>query len=203
MIITTTASYAFQKVFLNIVGPLETDSFGYKYILTLQCDLTKFVEAYPIAIKDSTTKTLVEHFILRYGIPEEICTDRHTEFISNTVHEICVLLNIKQLLSTAYHHESIGGLENSHKALGAYLRIQTDNQPACWSSWVQYWCFCYNTTVHTSTQYTPFELAFGRLCNIPQQVKTNVTPLYNCESYPLELQYQLQRANVGTKVLIL
>ena len=46
--ITTTASSAFQKVFLDLVGPLEQDILNNKYILTIQCDLTKFVEAYPI-----------------------------------------------------------------------------------------------------------------------------------------------------------
>nr|CAH7768159.1 unnamed protein product [Callosobruchus chinensis] len=70
--ITTTASSAFQKIFLDIVGPLPTHSENFKYILTKQCELTKYVEAYPLLHKDSETvaKAFVQNFILRYGIPQ-------------------------------------------------------------------------------------------------------------------------------------
>ena len=61
------------------------------------------------------------------------------------------LLNINQLHSTAYHHESIGALENSHKALGAFLRIQTQSHEAAWSTWLPYWRFSYNTLVQSAT----------------------------------------------------
>jgi len=95
MVVTSTANFSFQKVYLDIVGPLPTDSDGFNYILTLQCELTKFVEAYPLKNKDSVSvaRSFVENFILRYGIPQEIATDRGSEFISSTVKEICTLLN--------------------------------------------------------------------------------------------------------------
>ena len=48
MTIPSAASSSFQKIFLDIVGPLPTDINGYSYIITLQCKLTKFVEAYQI-----------------------------------------------------------------------------------------------------------------------------------------------------------
>nr|CAH7724105.1 unnamed protein product [Callosobruchus chinensis] len=65
--ITTTASSGFQKIFLDIVGPLPTHSENFKYILTKQCELTKYVEAYPLLHKDSETvaKAFVQNFILR------------------------------------------------------------------------------------------------------------------------------------------
>jgi len=200
MMITTTASYAFQKIYLDIVGPLEKDESEFLFILTLQCELTKYVEAYPLKSKDSVTvaKAFVENFALRYGIPKEIATDRGTEFISSTFDEICKLLNIKHLKASAYHHESIGSLENSHKAMGAYLRMQTQNQSQTWSSWVPFWCFAYNTTVHTDTKYTPFELVFGQLCNVPNNIM-DLEPLYNFNSYPLELKYRLQIAQAEAR----
>ena len=136
MVITSTANTSFQKIYLDIVGPIEKDINDFSYILTLQCELSKFVEAFPLKSKDAVTvaKTFVENFILRYGIPDEIATDRGTEFINSTMREVCKLLNINQLQSTAYHHESIGALENLHKLLGSYLRMQTKTQNSCWSS---------------------------------------------------------------------
>ena len=105
------------------------------------------------------------------------------------------LLNINQLHSTGYHHESIGALENSHKALGAFLRIQHTSQEVAWSTWLPYWCFSYNTSVHSATNYSPFELVFGKQCHIPTNINSIVEPMYNFDNYPLELKYRLQKAN--------
>lgn len=195
MTITTTANTAIEKVFLDIVGPLDQDQYGYKYILTIQCELSKFVEATPLMSKSAVdvAKAFVVGFILRYGIPEEIATDRGSEFISATMTEVCTLLKIKKLQSTAYHHQTIGALENAHKSLGTYLRIQTDNHSDTWSSWLPFWCFAYNTSVHSETKYTPFELVYGKKCNLPNNLcKSIVEPLYTYDDYPKELKYRLQ-----------
>lgn len=201
-VITTTAESAFDKVYLDIVGPLARVYFNFSYILTIQCELTKFIEAYPVESKDSITvaKAFVQNFILRYGIPRQVATDRGTEFINSTMNEVCKLLNINQINSTAYHHESIGSLENSHKSLNAFLRIQTDNDPRYWSQWVPYWCFSYNTTVHTETQYSPFELIYGKQCNIPSNLCSSVIePVYNLDNYAKNLKFRLQKAQQDVK----
>lgn len=201
MCITSTAFTAFEKVYLDIVGPLNRDANGYVYILTLQCELTKYVEAYPIPNKEAETvaRAFVDNFILRYGIPCEIATDRGTEFISAIMKDVCKLLNVNQIQATAYHHESIGSLENSHKSLGAFLRIQTDNQSQMWSSWIPYWSFAYNTTVHSETKFTPFELVFGKLCNVPTNLLSKVDPIYNYDNYPIELKYRLQKSQLEAR----
>lgn len=197
MEITTTASHAFEKIYLDVVGPLERDIEGYRYILTLQCELTKFVEAYPLETKESVSiaKALVNNFILRFGIPNTIATDRGTEFVSSIMEQVCGILNINKLTSTAYHHQSIGALENSHKNLGTFLRIHCNGQKDTWSQWLPFWCYSFNNTVHTETKYTPFELVFGRASVIPCRVSQFIEPLYNPESYPLDLKYKLQVAH--------
>ena len=196
MTITSTAHAAFEKIYLDIVGPLSIDNNSYNYILTLQCELTKYVEVYPLITKTSNevAKSFVENFILRYGIPNVIATDRGTEFMSATFKEVCTLLNIKKLNSTAYHHQSLGALENSHKHLGAFLRIQAESHPNTWSNWLPFWSFSHNTAVHSETKYTPYELVFSKICKLPSKLTNEVEPLYNHEDYPLELKFRLQTA---------
>lgn len=203
MVITTTASTAFERISLDLVGPLDVDNYNYKYILTLQCDLTKYIEAYPLEKKDtvSVARAFVNDFVLRYGVPKEIITDQGTEFMSSVFTEMCSLLKINKVNSTAYHHETLGALENNHKHLGSFLRIQCDNNNSDWSSWLPYWCFSYNTAVHTETKYTPFELVFGKVCTLPTNLQnpSTIEPLYNPESFPLELKYRLQRAQTDAR----
>lgn len=196
MAITTTATSALEKIFLDVVGPLDKDNEGYTYILTLQCELSKFLEAYPLRNKETITvaRTLVNNFILRFGIPKCIASDKGSEFMSSTMAEICKLLEIEKLNSTAYHHQTVGSLENAHKHLGAFLRMQCDKYPDTWSYWLPYWCFSYNSTVHTAAKYAPYELVFGKLCEISCRLSSNVEPLYNIDNYSLELRNRLQVA---------
>ncbi|KAH9639666.1 hypothetical protein HF086_017660 [Spodoptera exigua] len=140
-----------------------------------KCELSKYVEAYPLISKNTTevARILVNNFILRYGIPKEIATDRGAEFMSSIMNEVCKLLHITKTNSTAYHHQSIGALENSHKHLGSFLRIQCDNHPEMWSQWLPFWCFSFNTSVHRETKFTPYELVFGKKCSLPSNLLAN------------------------------
>lgn len=87
MVVTTTASRAFEKVYLDIIGPLDKDVDGNVYILSLQCELSKYVEAYPLQRKDtvSVARAFVNNFILRYGLPNAVGSDRGTEFQLQTM----------------------------------------------------------------------------------------------------------------------
>lgn len=197
MSITSTATYAFEKIFMDIVGPLPMDYDGNKYVLTIQCELSKFIEAYPLANKDtvSVAKALVNNFILRFGIPRIIASDRGKEFISTTMEEVCKLLEIEKLSSTAYHHQSIGSLENNHKHLKSFLRIQCSENQDTWSHWIPFWCFSYNSTVHTETKYQPFELVFGRVSSIPSRISSGyIEPIFNPNNYCNDIKYRLQVA---------
>lgn len=123
--ITTTPTSALQIIFLNLVGPLEPNLAESCCILTLQCELSKFVETYSLPNKEAVMveKSFVENFLLKYGILTKVITDQGTEFINSVFKETCNLLKINHLCSTAYHHDTVGALENSHKNLRAFLRI--------------------------------------------------------------------------------
>ncbi|KAH9633129.1 hypothetical protein HF086_014453 [Spodoptera exigua] len=114
IIITTTSNTAFEKIYLDIVGPLDTDNYKNTYILTLQCELTKYVEAYALQTKQANevARNFVNNFILRYGVPKEIATDRGQEFMSIVFKEdggvVVSLYNI--LLSTLYLYNHVFNL---------------------------------------------------------------------------------------------
>ena len=66
-----------------------------------------------------------------------------------------------------------------------------------WSDWLAFWCFSFNTKVHTETKYTPFELVFGKLCNLPTNLTDSCDPLYKSDNCTLELR--LQRAHMDAR----
>lgn len=173
MAITTTAGRGFDKIFIDLVGPLPRSNQGQRYILTIQDELTKFSEAVALPNKEADTvaRALVEEYFLRYGLCSEVSTDKGTEFINELFREVCKLLQVTHLNSTACHHESLGALENSHKGLGAYLRCYSNQKPEDWDQWLRFFIFVYNTSVHLATGYTPNELVYGKLCNFSRKKK--------------------------------
>lgn len=195
MKITSTSNYPFEKIFLDIVGPISPISHsGNKYILTMQDDLTKFSVGIPIPNQEAQliAKTFSEHFICNYGCPTSIQTDQGSNFMSNFFKELCVILNIKKLNSTAYHPESQGALERSHRTLGEYLRNYTCADPANWDHWIPYAIFVYNSTPHSQTKYMPFELLFGHKPTLPNCMTKSPEPVYNHDNYNLILKNYLQ-----------
>lgn len=67
----------------------------------------------PIPDKRATTiaKAIFENFILIYGPMKQLTTDHGTEYLNSTISELCKLLKINHITSTAYHHRSLGTIE--------------------------------------------------------------------------------------------
>lgn len=172
MEITTTSNAPFQRVALDIVGPLpESGTAKLKYILTLQDDLTKYSVAYPLrsTTAEETSDCLI-HFISLFGIPKSILTDQGTNFTSELFKNTCQFLKIKQLWSSPYHPQTQGALERSHSTLKEYLKSFTNENQDNWPTYVYTAMLTYNTTIHTTTKFSPYELVFGHKPFIPNSI---------------------------------
>lgn len=196
MTITDTASSRFERVFMDIVGPLPQAHSGNRYILSIQDDLTKFLEVFPIPNKAANTvaRVLVEFFFLKYGFPKFLVSDCGSEFVSKIQKSVCELLKIEHITSAPYHHQTIGALENSHKSLNNFLRTFSDDDKFNWDLWLPYFSFCYNSNVHFATSYAPFELLFGENLNIPDGTLQTPTPVYDVDDFANELKSRLKIA---------
>lgn len=172
MQITSTSTEPCQRVSLDIVGPLpEAGPAKLKYILTIQDDFTKFSSAYPIrsTTAEETSECLI-HFISIFGIPKMILTDQGTNFTSELFKRTCEFLKIKNLWSSPYHPQTQGALERSHSTLKEYLRSYTNEEQSNWPRYVYTAMLTYNTSVHSTTHFTPYELMFGNKPVIPSSI---------------------------------
>lgn len=197
MEITTTSEKPFDKIFLDIVGPFPISNKGNRYILTLQDDLSKYIAGIPIPNQEVSTiaKKLVTQIICIYGVPKIIVTDQGSNFTSQLFKDVCKILKIKKLNSSAYHPQTNGSLERVHRTLKEYLRNFVSNDNQDWCNWIPYATFVYNTTPNQSTGFTPFELVFGRQANLPNSFYEEPQPYYNYENYYFELRDKMQKCN--------
>jgi len=80
--------------------------------------------AVPLTQQDALTvaRAFVEKVVLTYGPPRILQTDQGASFISEVLKNTCIILGIKKIQSTAFHPESLGSIERSHRVLAKYIR---------------------------------------------------------------------------------
>jgi hypothetical protein len=61
-----------------------------------------------------------------------------------------------------------------------------------WEKWLPFSCFVFNTTPHTVTKYTPYEILFGRKANIPGCLQKKSVPTYNYDDLVPDVKKKLQ-----------
>ena len=178
MEITSTANHPFDKCYLDIVGPLLPLATGNRYILTFQDDLSKYVVATPIRQQDAETvaRVFVSQVVLKYGTPSIVQTDQGANFVSEVFKNTCKLLKIKKIKSTAFHPESHGSTKRNHRVLAEYLRHYVREDQTNWDEWVPFAAYAYNTSEHSATGYTPFELVFGHPSSLPSALRSEPSP---------------------------
>lgn len=162
MVITSQSTEPFERVSIDLVSYSDISDNNNKYILTLQDDLTRFVQAYPIPDKESITvaKELL-HFCQHFGVPKRFHSDQGTEFTSNVLKQLTKFLGSNHTFNTAYHPQTNGALERFHATLRDHIRMYHNRRLKNWDKIIPFAVICHNTSVNSSTNYTPHELLFG------------------------------------------
>lgn len=90
MVLTETPKNPFESLIIDLIGP-NTANNGKLYIVTIICDLTKYLVCIPVESKSAkeVAKAIFHKFILIYGPMKNIRTDRGTEFTNNLIAELC------------------------------------------------------------------------------------------------------------------
>ncbi|KAI0990945.1 hypothetical protein K3495_g17242, partial [Podosphaera aphanis] len=91
-----------------------------------------------------------------HGLVDTIVSDRGPLFISDLWKAVCHRLQIKILLSTAYHPETDGQTENANAYLEQYLRNFINFSQNDWVDWLPLAEFAANNVVNVSTSVSPF-----------------------------------------------
>lgn len=82
-----------------------------------------------------------------------------------------------------------------------YLRCFTSSNPKKWVTWLSWVEYCYNTSMHSATKKSPFEIVYGRLpptllCYVPGTAKVAAVEdiLLQRDVLLREVRQQLQQA---------
>ena len=158
-------SAVFQVLHMDFWGPVRTTSAqGNRYVIILTDNLSKYViaEALPDCTARSTAQFLIDRFILFHGVPERLITDNGTHFNNNLLRSITSSMNIPHAFSAPYHPQTNGQVERFNATFAAQLAKYCDPEKTDWDLYLPSIVYAYNTSVHSTTKFTPYELAFAR-----------------------------------------
>ncbi|XKL60483.1 hypothetical protein PGB90_007540 [Kerria lacca] len=191
MVITDTAIKPLDKISLDIIGPLPKTKNNEIYILSLQDDLTKFIQLYPLKNKNSISiSTPLSLFISTFGILKCIRTDKGSEFSSAFIEEIYTNFGIQHVSTTPYHPEGNGALERMHQDLKDFLKRNLNETKTDWNEQIITYVLHYNSSIHSSTKHTPYELLFARTPNRPYLQEEQQE--FNYNEYKQEMQEKFE-----------
>jgi hypothetical protein len=148
-------------------GDMPVSRNGHDSCLIIQDRFSKLIEVIP------TTKTVSAlqvaeliflHWYLRgYGLPQSMVSDRDPRFVSAVWREFCSLTGITQITSVSRHQQTNGGAESMIKMFKSAVRRLTSYDGTDWPSLCPQIQFAYNNSLHTTTGFRPYYLAFGFL----------------------------------------
>src|SRR6266542_3247657 len=158
----------FQRIEIDIVGPLTITKKGNRYIVTAMDYFTKWLIVK--AIKEATAKTvskfIYEKIICEHGCLQVLQNDQETHFVNRVVQDLSKKFRIKHRLSTPYHPQTNSLVERFNQILCEKLAKMAE-ETITWDEFIDPVLMAYCTTKHATTGVTPFLLVYGREVVLP------------------------------------
>ncbi|CAF1115643.1 unnamed protein product [Rotaria sordida] len=133
----------FQLISIDYCGPFKPTPRGNQYVLCITDYFTRWmtVIALPDCSAQTTAQTLFNDYICQYGVPLAILSDQGTHFKNQLMESIAKLIG--------YNH--------------IFSNLEGNN----WDEFLSPVIFTYNIGIHATTNYSSFQLQFGRESRLP------------------------------------
>ena len=187
----------FERVHMDLVGPLNESEIGSKYILTVIDVLTRFLIAVPIINKTAAVvaNAFFTYVVCAHGVPNVVVTDQGTEFINEIFRGVAQKLGLKHLKTTPFNPSANGVIERPHSTLINIMRTLVQDNRSIWDEMLPIAVYAYNTAYHRTIRDSPFYLLYFRDPMTPYStiIEENPMPWYNIDSYKHRMTLMAQK----------
>lgn len=138
---------------------------GYRYIVTFIDRATRWVELKPLkeTKAEDIAQAFVEMWVSRHGLPLKLTSDRGPQFKSKLFDEVCQLLGVETVRTTAYNRKSNGIIERMHQVLKASLMCRGN----LWLRELSWVLLGLRTVLKEDTGISAAEMVYGRTLRLP------------------------------------
>lgn len=177
-------SRPYERVAVDILGPLPETLNKNKYILIIGDYFSKWTEAFPLHNQEaqSIARVLVEEWVCRYGVPRSLHSDQGRNFESGLFKELCRLLQINKSRTSPYRPQSDGLIERFNRTLLSMLSLFVDENQMNWDRLLPYVMMAYRSSVQASTGFTPYKVLFGQEMVLPVDIVLGVDNMQKFQS---------------------
>ena len=163
---------AFHTIGMDYLGPFTVSNRQNEYLIVAIDHLTKWIETRAVraATAANAAKFFVEQIVLRHGAPIRLLTDRGQHFVATLMQHITILIGVEHVTTTSYHPQCNGLTERMNKTLAVAMSHYVNDTHKDWDLHVPFITFCINTSIQDTTQFSPFELVYGRKPTLPLDV---------------------------------
>ena len=149
----------FERLCVDIVGPLPKAKGGCEYLLTYIDSGSRWPEALPIKVGNTQSViTELNSIFSRNGFPRVLVSDNGVQFTSNTFMRYCSAHDIKKIEMAPYHPQSNGIVEQMHGTLVPFVHKYFDGK---WPEMVQLALYFLRMTPNGSTGFSPYLIVHG------------------------------------------
>ena len=153
----------FETITMDFITEIPQSN-SYDAILVIVDKLTKYGLFIPVHTTDTavdTARVVFNNVIAHYGVPREIVSDWDRMWSGEFWKEVCLYLDIKRLMATAYHPQTDGQTENLNQTLEIALRAYIDESMDNWTQLLPSFTLSYNSIQHSTTGFSPAFLLRG------------------------------------------
>ncbi len=148
----------FDRVAVDVVGPLPQSLSGNRFIVAFTDYHTKWAETFATIDHTAVTvaRLLLTEIVCHHGSPLELLSDQGPEFLSVVVNKTCNLVNINHIFTSAYHPQTDGLQERFNGTLIQMLSMYINKHQTDWDQFIPFCIFAYVLLFKSLPKKHPF-----------------------------------------------
>ena len=157
------------RISMDTKRPINPPSHNKSYIHVKFDAFSHFVVTVPIKSNNAKTaiKTLLHHWIIKFGPPKYLVTDRGSEYVNKEMAQLCTLMLIRHSPRTYYSPWTNGLVEVQNRNLGTHLQLFLHDTPKGWAFQVHMYAYAHNSQPLSELNISPHEIVFHTRPRIP------------------------------------
>ncbi|GJR87715.1 reverse transcriptase domain-containing protein [Tanacetum coccineum] len=147
-------------------------SHKFEYILVAVDYVSKWAKAQALPTNDARVViTFLKRLFCHFGMPKALISDQGTHFYNKIMEKTKKRYGVSHCLSTSYHPQTSGQVENTNRALKRILEKTVKDNPAIWSRKLDDSPWAFRTTYKTPTCTIPYKLIYGKNYHLPFEIE--------------------------------